>query len=299
MNLKPRKPSTDPSLRSLLQKAARRGFEEVVSATARRLLSIGDATWLRSRAVVVTFEECWPLAAQLAISRDPDSKVGALRAVTQSTKQKDAAGLGALAFAFSEGDRTTLQAVPDEWYVRMVSEALARPAAFFEWATKRAGEDSAVSIVAASQQYLPAATWGWDKACIIAGALLAVTSPVPQCSTAPSPSGLFPYWVALDKHTPDGKEILQEVATRLAVPYRHLIWSGFYFESASVNLLASSPWFEAERRWRFSRTGLTVDEAAELWERVRAPVAESLSERANALRDSIERNPGPIQHSLL
>lgn len=299
MKLKPRKPSTDPALRSLLQKAARRGFTEVVDASARRLLTVGDATWLRSRAVVITFEECWPLAERLTLSRDPDSKVHALREVSQSIKHKDAAGLGALGFAFSEGDRTTLHAVPDDWHVRMVAEALARPAAFFDWATKRAHEPKAVSIIEAAKRYLSAATWGWDKACIVAGALLAATLPIPECSPIKPPSHGFPYWVALDKHTPAGKEVLQQAATRLGIAYRQLIWAGFYFESAAVNSLAASPWFEAERRWRLARAGLTVEQGAELWERARPSVAELLEKRAAALSASVEHAPTPMQHTLL
>src|SRR5262249_34282466 len=133
--VKQRKASTDPCLRSLLQKAARRGYLGIVASTARTLNAIGDGTWLRSRAVGITFEECWPLASRLNLSRDPESKLAALAGVTGAVKHKDAAGLGALAFAYHEGDSSMVDVVPDEWGLRVVSEALKRPEPFFEWAT--------------------------------------------------------------------------------------------------------------------------------------------------------------------
>src|SRR5438067_1153890 len=104
MFLKPRRPTTDPRLRSLLQKAARRGAVAVAEQSARCLDAMGDKTWLRSRAVVITFEESWPCASTLALDRTPVSKRDALLVVAKIVKQKDAAGLGALSHALSEKD---------------------------------------------------------------------------------------------------------------------------------------------------------------------------------------------------
>src|SRR5262245_28296984 len=114
MFLKPRKSSTDPRLRSLLQKAVRRGAVSIVERVAARLEAIGDTTWLRSRAVVITFEECWPLASSLSIDRPLASKLEMLVSVADAAKQKEAAGLGALAHAYREGDTSMLDAVPDQ-----------------------------------------------------------------------------------------------------------------------------------------------------------------------------------------
>ena len=70
MFLKTPKASTDQRVRSLLQKAARRGYADVVELALTRLDRSGDKTWLRSRTVVITFEECWPLAAALSVTRE-------------------------------------------------------------------------------------------------------------------------------------------------------------------------------------------------------------------------------------
>ena len=104
MYLKKPRTTTDPRLRSLLQKAVRRGASDIAGAAVHNLLTLGDQAWLRSRAVVITFEESWPLALGLTLTRDPISKVDALLRVSHAVKQKDAAGMGALAFALHEGD---------------------------------------------------------------------------------------------------------------------------------------------------------------------------------------------------
>ena len=180
MYLRPQKPSTDPRLRSLLQKAVRRGYASLVERVVALLVSIGDSTWLRSRTVVITFEECWPLGRSLFLDRSLSSKVDALIATTRSTKQKDAAGLGALAHAYRAGDRSMLGIVPDKHLLRMVAESLDRPNDFFRWAHVAAEQKNSHRAVHAAQHYLSAATWEWDKACILAGALLAVRGCIPD-----------------------------------------------------------------------------------------------------------------------
>ncbi|CAM4005637.1 hypothetical protein COSO111634_30930 [Corallococcus soli] len=298
MFLKQRKETTDPRVRSLLQKAARRGFCEITEMAVHRLDSSGERTWLRSRAVVITFEECWPLAASLSLSKDSNSKLRSLVDVCQSAKQKDAAGLGALAFAYHEGDRSMVDVVPDRRALRIVAAALQRPEAFFGWASLACQSERQRSVVAAAQRYLAAATWAWDKACILAGAFLAVTGDVPE----PTPGGQltsdFPFWVALDKHTPQGKPVLSEVAAELKVSYRQIIWAGFYFESAVVNKLCLSLWWDAERLWRLRRAGLSVEAGAVLWGRARPLVMKRLLNEASSLRETV-MSGFSIQHDLL
>lgn len=288
MYLKKPKASTDPGLRSLLQKSVRRGATAVVEATVRRLLLIGDHTWLRSRAAVITFEEAWPLAASLLLTKDHSSKLAALLRVTASRKNKDAAGLGALAFAAHGGDQSMLDLVPCTRLLQLVSEALDRPPAFFEWASSQCSSEPSGQLVGAAQRYLPAATWGWDKATILGGALLAATSGVPVLAQAGGTETEFPFWVALDKHTPEGKVALHRISERCGQRYRQMIWSGFYCESAVVDELERSPWFEAEREWRLRKAGLTVPEAFELWSRVRPHVQSEVSVGARKLREQVQ-----------
>jgi hypothetical protein len=230
---------------------------------------MGDSTWLRSRAVVIAFEECWPLGGEISIHRNLSSKLDILVAVTRAAKHKDAAGLGALAHAYRDGDRKMLDYVPDPRTLRIAVEALERPREFFAWALAQRPSEQAAEIVRTAEKYVHVATWQWDKACILAGALLATSSntPTQTASNSPHAASVFPYWAALDKHTDQGKTALKQVAIELKSTYRQLIWASFYCESARVNELLPSPWFDAERKWRLGRAGLSDEMAIDLWGR--------------------------------
>lgn len=304
MFLKLPKPTTDPRLRSLLQKAARRGFTDIVDRTFLRLYQNGDKTWLRSRAIVITFEECWPLAASLSIDKESSSKIEALLSVSKVAKQKDAAGLGALAYAYQEGDRSMLDYTPNPKLLNLVSEALLRPAPFFDWIRSQSKSETSYKVIDAAQRYLPAATWPWDKACILAGALLSTkNSNIPVVEPIPGPKEKFPFWIALDKHTPQGKLVLTKTAEKVRSSYRQLIWAGFYCESARVNKLLPSPWWEAEKMWRLHRAGLTVASAESLWSRALSFIRDYLKNEAVSLQQMIDTNQevpsGPdVQNNL-
>jgi hypothetical protein len=292
MFLKTPRASTDQRVRSLLQKAARRGYAQTVEMALERLDLSGDKAWLRSRSVVITFEECWPLASTLAVGRELSSKRAALLSVTGAAKQKDAAGLGALAYAYQEGDQSMLDCIPDQYTLRLVAEAIKRPQEFFEWVVGRSKAQESTDAILSAKHYLPVATWQWDKACILAGALLATVADM-RMNPAETPTEEFPYWVALDKHTPEGKVALAEVARQVNVPYRQLIWASFYVESSCVNCLLPSMWWEAERTWRLRRAGLSLNAAVDLWSRARPFVRQRLEVEAASLKKFVETDPSP------
>ena len=243
------------------------------------------------------------MAASLFIDREPSSKRHALLSVANASKQKDAAGLGALAHAYREGDRSMLDCIPDKHILNIVSEALKRPAAFFEWVLGQSRSEQSNNVIRAAQHYLPAATWQWDKASILAGALLATLGDMPAIEPAGIPTEEFPYWVALDKHTPQGKLALREIAKQVSSSYRRLIWASFYCESARVNSLLSSPWWNAERTWRLRRAGLSLESAEELWARARFLVRQRLEAEALSLKELVDAvlSPDtiPAQNKLL
>ncbi len=105
----------------------------------------------------------------------------------------------------------------------------------------------------------------------------------------------FPYWVALDKHTPQGKTALHAASAELGIPYRKLIWAGFYYESAKTNALAKSPWWEAERRWRLNKAGLSLDSASELWSQVRPILRRLIADEEADLQQVVEVGKGKQQ----
>lgn len=231
------------------------------------------------------------MAERLALNRDVTSKIDILLLVTHALKQKDAAGLGALAYAYHEGDKSMISWLADERPLQHIAEALDNPDSFFARIQSKCATDKQLAIVLAARRYLAAATWGWDKACILAGAFLASSSELPSTTaTRPEPHGRgeFPFWVALDKHTPQGKEALRVVSSSLGLPYRQVIWSSFYLESAFTDALTESPWWKAEMEWRLGKTGLTVESAKELWKRAQQPLRKELAAKAEQLRELIQ-----------
>jgi len=209
---------------------------------------------------------------------------------------EDAAGLGALAYAFHEGDMSVIEGMDDPNAVRFVSEALSRPGAFFDWAESRCVSGEQHQVVRAAKAYLAAATWGWDKTCILAGAYLASSGAVPKMGIADTQCDeAFPYWVALDKHTPQGKMALHAASAELGIPYRKIIWAGFYFESAKTNALAKSPWWEAERKWRLNKAGLSLDTASEVWAQARPILRRLISREEADLQEVVEVGKGKQQ----
>ena len=79
----------------------------------------------------------------------------------------------------------------------------------------------------------------------------------------------FPYWIAFDAHTPEGRRTYRDISRDLFLGPIDLQWVGFYFEGGATNEMAPSPWWDRYCRWRFSKFDLPV------W--IRLPVAVSIS----------------------
>jgi hypothetical protein len=288
--IKKANPNTDQRLRSLLQKAVRRGYVSLVNDVARILYEKGQSSWLRSRAVVITFEECWPLGLQLDLSPAVSTKIGALCKVATTIKNKDAAGLGTLAHALSEGDKTVFSDDEDDLHIKIVSEAIQRPSDFFAWLNSRCETTLHSQLVQVARRYLSSATWPWDKAFILAGSYLGVIKGIPSAEHIKPTIGDFPYWVALDKHTPQGKDALRRVAKEIGCQYRQLIWTSFYLESAQANAQSPSIWWDREIQWRFGKAKLTVAEARHLWDAAKPRLTSMLSDESAKLAQDVLRH---------
>jgi hypothetical protein len=69
----------------------------------------------------------------------------------------------------------------------------------------------------------------------------------------------------------------------------------YYCESARLNRLHESLWWEREKRWRLGRVGLTAVAAEELWQSAQPSIAEAVHKDAEKLKEKIEytsRIPG-------
>ncbi len=285
----PRRSTPNPhqACRSVLQKAVRRGHVEVTRQTARHLLAVGDKAWLRQRIGVIVFEECWPLAAELDWAPDPEAMVERLVRTAEAVKVKDATGLGSLAFVLTKGKESVLAYEWAAGHVERVADAIREPSAFWRWARQRAGDERARALVEAAEQAYRRGGWPWDQAFILAAAYLAVTVGVPPACRARPVETEFPYWVALDRHTPQGKVVLREVAQREGLSLTQLRWTSFYFEGARTNEATPSVWWDTEVEWRLGQVGLDLVSGRQFWSRARPAVEAALSREAAALREHV------------
>lgn len=285
---------TDQIARSLLQKAVRRGCVDVAKATFWFLSSDKEEyNWIRSRLAVITFEEAWPYGTNVTFSKTEAENLHHITTLCSIEKQKDAAGLGSLAYAFSEGDQTVLQGDDSDWYIKVVAKALREKDKFRAWAQSESDKldsDRALLVsnaIAGSKK----AGWPWDKAFTYAAALLAIKQPVPiirESSTIPSRD--FPFWIAIDKHTQEGKIAIRDAAQQIGVSSKTALWLSFYFESAICRNLLGSPWWDREKRWRMSKLNMSDSEGQKTWQRLQPIVKEHLATHANSLAERIYSN---------
>lgn len=297
------KAATDQPARSLLQKAVRRSCPDAVAGVLDHLYRLGEANWLRQRVGVIVAEECWPLLCSWQLPSGRGRK-GALLQRTAiedvlckaaaTVKCKDAAGLGSLAYAHSEGDSSVTEGLPPAAVsaVEHVSWGIHNPDRFFARCKSLCGDEQRGQVVAHAQLVHRKRGWPWDMAFPLAAAYLCTTAGLPRLPTIPtceSAHGLvaiarFPLWVALDKHTQEGKVALSTVAKRHGLSPRTLGWVSFYCETGRSANAVPSPWWDREAAWRLRKIGLSVQDADSLWEAVRQDFADSVGCSATALR---------------
>jgi len=281
---------THARFRSLLQKAVRRGNTNLVVTTCALLDSLGarERSWIRGRAAIITFEESWPLGVHLVFNKRFHSKVAALVRVARFQKSKDASGLGRLAYALFEQDRTVLNGSEQDRDLKIVANAIRRPDAFWKWVRQR-GEDADQSVLIRHAYQFRGIGLPRDNAIIQAAAYLAGEMPMTDVKPAVTESRTFPYWVALDQHTPEGRRTLKDISRDLHIDLPQLEWVAFYSESNKTNEMCASPWWDRYCAWRFQKIGIPVEEAPLLWMPVRPQVKAALEEESHQLHKDIYR----------
>ena len=244
--------------------------------------------WYRARTAIIAFEECWPLGSELIFNRKFHSKVAALIKVTRSTKSRDAAGLGYLASALAIGDTKVLIGTSDDKHVKIIADAVRRPDDFWQWIAARDKSDEQTALVENAMRFRHEGS-PRDKAVIQAAAYLAVIETLPSLKKQPPPDQAFPYWIAFDKHTPEGKLVLRDVARDLHIPPPQLEWTCFYFEGAKTNGEIPSKWWERNCRHHFDKVGLPIEEAHLLWEPAKPQMIEALAGYGRNLHKELYR----------
>jgi len=288
--MKKTNPETHQACRSLLQKAVRRGDTRLTREVARHLHDIGDTNWLRARTAVITFEECWPLGVQQGGQANIDSIFNTLTNVAKAVKVKDAAGLGSLAYEYSTGDHSVLLNKSEDKSIEHVCRAIEEPEKFWDWAKKSCSNDEQLALVESAHKAYRRGGWPWDRAFMQAAAYLAVSTNRLEVHPSVSKQESFPLWVALDKHTAQGKAALREAAKILGLPARQITWVSFYCESALLNEATESYWWSREIRWRLSRFNLDYDQAKTIWHKAQPIIAEILKDQTQWLQEHLNQS---------
>ena len=284
-------PNTHQDCRSLLQKAVRRGNRTLVAKVVDHLYEIDDIKWLKQRVGVIIVEECWPLIGEWELPKKLEEQQAAIRDMlsraSMCEKFKDATGLGSLAYALSEGDDSVLTGSDEDVDIKHVSSAIQREKEYWGWIISQCSSDSTNRLVKRASVAYRKGGWPWDKAFIQAAAYLAVTDGLPKLRDGSKTESKFPFWVALDKHTPQGKTALSKAAKKTGFPWRQLNWVSFYCESGLVYNLTPSRWWDREVEWRLGKAGLSLDEARSMWTKARPVFMELLQEESKRLEQHI------------
>jgi hypothetical protein len=280
---------THQGCRSLLQKAVRRGNRDLVRKVVKHLSDIGDKAWLRQRCVVITLEECWPLFQSYTYSSDLLDIADHLCLVSSCVKNKNAAGLGALAYALSEGDQTVLRYDHRDKPVQIIASAIQRTEDYWNWLLNKCDRVDQTNQVMKLKELHKKNGWPWDKAFVLAAGYLYLEDTVPPIHSSRTIStGEFPFVVALDRHTEKGKNAIREAARKLGLPVNQVSWMSFYCESAHTDQCQPAQWWEREQEWRLGKVGLTVSKAHDLWRQVRPILKEILEPEIRELKSHIE-----------
>lgn len=291
-------PETDQVIRSFLQKAIRRGNDELAKQAIAYILKIDEFQWMRKRLAVMTFEECWHYGLTVAFDNDEHIITKHYLELAKTVKNKNAAGLGSLAYALSQGDDSVYQKDSGDKAIKIVSEAVKRPKEFWIWAHKQNLSTKQRTLVENADKGFRKAGWPWDRAFTQAAAYLAITDNIPEISYLNStPAPTFPLWIGIDKHTKEGKIAIRKAAKRNGFNANKALWLAFYFESAKCNKIENSPWWTREIKWRMAKLQLDLEQGKEIWDELRPTVKELLREEANKLGDKLD-SAKPMQRLM-
>jgi hypothetical protein len=279
---------TEAQYRSLLQKAVRRGNVDLVYTTSALLDSMRPQhkNWYRTCAAIITFEECWPLGAELFFTKKFYSKVAALIKVARSAKSRDAAGLGYLAHALGEGETSVLNGTAEDRHLRAVAKAIKCPEDFWLWIRSQQASKEQTALVDNTIRFKNEGS-PRDKAVFQAAAYLAVTTQAPTIKGLEPSDQAFPFWVTFDPHTTVGKIVMRDVARDLHIALPQLEWTSFFFEGGQTNAEIPSPWWDRYCRWNFNKIRLPPEEAHLLWEPAKPQVMAALADDSRRLRNDL------------
>ena len=259
----------DNEVRSLLQKAVRRGQVEMVNQVVDYLIESGDSAWLKHRTAVIAAEECWTFCAQ-----DKNPRI-LLPVLAARQKNREAAGLGGLAYRFMEGDKEADYGED----VRDVADAISDPSRLLQ-RMERTDRSFLQAMTPFFRGGLP-----WDRAFMIAAFYLRLQGVLPEIGEA-APLDL-PTWVSLDKHTASGAEALREVCRQKKVNYDTVGTCFFLVHGGRCNATVLSSWWDRKVSHTLRRLGMDKAEVIRLVRSLEPDLIERLAPAGQALMERL------------
>ncbi|MBE0538233.1 MAG: hypothetical protein IH620_00860 [Ignavibacterium sp.] len=274
--------------RSLLQKAVRRGNENLVEKVVNYLTVVDDQTWLKNRLVVMAYEECWMYAKELILDSNKAKITGQYKSLSRAVKNKNAAGLASLAIKFTENAKGIL--INDEKTnnsIRSVALGIENINKFWELIVLEPGYNDNKRVIEITQQHIKKASFPEDKAMLLSAAYLSVKYPTPEIQmTEPSNDKYFPYWIAIDKHTSAGKEKYFEACREIKLDSFTGMQLGFYMEGSLCNQMLDSPYWEQMKLWQLKNMGFTLEQAVDKWGELKPLI---IKKTKNVVENMIQR----------
>ena len=269
--------------KSLLQKAVRRGNIEMVSH-AVRFLTQHDLPWLRNRLAVLTFEECWTYGEEVSFENSPEIVSQQTLKLATAIKNRNAAGLGSLAFYLNAGDTSIFEGTRVDDDLKVVADGFKNPGAYWNGLAGQNLTKQQNIIVSNARNGFDMAVFPWDKCFMLAAGYLAISAEIPSTTFSKPSTQEFPLWIAIDKHTPVGHSAICTAARRIGFDEEKAQWLVFYMEGAKCNQIVDSPWWEREVDWRLRQLELTTSEAEKLWLELRPVLIDELKYFTEELR---------------
>lgn len=278
--------------RSLLQKAIRRGNEELTEKVVQYLISVGDLGWLRRRLAVIAYEECWTVGNELRFDNNDYIITEQFKKLARTIKNKNAAGLASLAKNYEEGSHEILNGTSEEQAraITSIANAIKNQGNFWDWISGEPGYLKHKQRIDLAKDHISKAVFSTDKAQMLASAYFCVKDLVPDTKYAPPNNDPdFPYWIAFDKHTDIGKDIIEQASDKINLVSSRGMWLTFYFEGSFCGQLTDSPYWQYRINWGIERMNFSPISAMQKWNELKPIIIDLIGEKAEWLKDRVNK----------
>ncbi len=279
-------------IKSLMQKAIRRGHAEIAKKCAFILCQNGLRNWVRIRLGVILFEDAYIQADKFDVFGN-QSIYEKIDFLANCVKSNEAAGIAGLASMLISGRSDILIGSEKDKHIKNLADILRSSDEFW---LKQLNLSSNHILYGNSYHTYKAAAWDHDKNMAIAGHYLIITDQIePEANWTWNqvPDAEFEYYCAIDKHTRYGKSAFKTTHfSKMGITVGNVMLSNilFYYEGSrkqKMSIPYQSYW-EKLKYHNMRDYGLTTMQAATISDEYRPIMIEQTKEMADWLKNLIE-----------